>query len=164
MCAQTLDGRIAKASGEFIDWTGRQDKTLFARETKKAGVVVMGHNTYKTIGKPLKDRLNIVLTSTTADKISEPGVLEYTCAHPTRILEDLEERNFKTIFVIGGAVINALFLKAKLVDEVWLSLVPKIFGEGISLTDELGADINLELLSTENFSGGLIFVKYKVLK
>lgn len=162
MCAVTLDGKIAKNSGQFIDWTGGEDKKLFADETKKAGVVIMGHNTYKTISRPLKDRLNIVLTSTTSDKVSEPGILEFTAAHPSRILEELVGRNFKTVFVIGGAVINALFLKEKLVDEVWLSLVPKIFGEGISLTEELGIEVNLKLLSCDQLADGLVFVKYKV--
>lgn len=164
MCAVTIDGKIAKSPGEFINWTGKEDKKLFAAETKKAGVVILGHNTYKTIGHPLKDRLNIVLTSTTSDKANEPGILEFTAAHPDRILEDLAERDFKTAFVIGGAVINALFLKEKLVDEIWLSLVPKIFGEGLSLTEELGMDVNLRLLSCEQLADGLIFVKYQVIK
>lgn len=164
MCAVTLDGKIAKSPGEFIDWTGGEDKKLFADETKKAGVVIMGHNTYKTIGHPLKDRLNVVLTSTVGDKVSEPGVLEFTAAHPKRILEELEERNFKTAFVIGGAVINSLFLKENLVDEVWLSIVPKVFGEGINLTEELGIDVNLKLLSCEQLVDGLIFVKYQILR
>lgn len=163
MCAVTIDGKIAKSQGEFINWTGQEDKKLFAAETKKSGVVIMGHNTYKTIGRPLKDRLNIVLTSTTSDKVSNPGVLEFTSAHPRRILDDLSERNFNTVFVIGGAVINALFLKEKLVDEIWLSLVPKIFGRGINLTEELEVDVNLEVLSLEKLSDGLIFAKFKVL-
>lgn len=163
MCAVTLDGKIAKNQGEFINWTGQEDKKLFATETKKAGVVIMGHNTYKTIGHQLKDRLNIVLTSTVSDKTSQPGILEFTAAHPRRILEDLDERNFKTVFVVGGAAINALFLKEKLVTEIWLSFVPKIFGRGINLTEEVDEDVNLDLLSLEKLADGLIFAKFKVL-
>jgi len=164
MCAITLDGKIAKKSGEFVNWTGSEDKKIFARETKKSGVVIMGHNTYKTIGKPLKGRLNIVLTSNVENKTGQKGILEFTSRAPVEIQRHLEARGFKKAFVIGGGEVNTLFIKNGLVDEVWLTMVPRIFGRGISLFSDFDGDVNLEFNSCERLSSGLIFVKYRVVK
>ena len=60
--ALTLDGRIAKDSDHFPDWTEKADKKLFVQTTKRCGVMIMGSKTYDTIGKPLPGRKNIVLT------------------------------------------------------------------------------------------------------
>ena len=164
MCAITLDGKIAKNSGEFINWTGSEDKKIFARETKKSGVVIMGNNTYKTIGRPLKDRLNVVLTSNTVNKTSQKGVLEFTSHSPSEIQHDLVTRGFKKVFVIGGGEVNALFMKIGLIDEVWLTVVPKVFGKGISLFGDFDGDVALEFISCERLANGLIFVKYRILR
>jgi dihydrofolate reductase len=62
MMAMTLDGKIAKSSDHFPDWTSKEDKKLFAKTSKEAGVVIMGDKTFFTFPAPLKDRLNVVFT------------------------------------------------------------------------------------------------------
>lgn len=56
LMAMTLDGKIGKSHDHFPDWTGKADKTLFVRLTKKAGVIIMGSKTFDTIGRPLPNR------------------------------------------------------------------------------------------------------------
>mgnify|MGYP001619326673 CR=1 FL=1 len=161
-CAVTLNGKIAKGQSDSIDWTTKEDKKLFAVETKKAGVVVMGHNTFRSIGQPLKDRLNVVLTSKNKDSENLPGLLEYTSQKPEQILETLKGRGFKKVFVIGGSVINTLFLKENLVDEVWITLAPRIFGYGINLVSDEHLEKKLNLLSVEKLKEDLLLLKYKL--
>ncbi|PJA88044.1 MAG: hypothetical protein CO140_01000, partial [Candidatus Moranbacteria bacterium CG_4_9_14_3_um_filter_40_7] len=60
--AMTLDGKIAKSSDHFPDWTSKEDKKYFAKVSKEAGVVIMGDKTFFTFPAPLKDRLNVVFT------------------------------------------------------------------------------------------------------
>ena len=62
LMALTVDGKIAKTSDHYPDWTGRGDKRLFAEISRRAGLVIMGSKTYDTIGKPLPGRQNIVMT------------------------------------------------------------------------------------------------------
>ena len=62
MCAITLDGKIARNEHHFVDWSSREDKRLFFATTKRAGVLILGNNTYKTFSAPLPGRLHIVLT------------------------------------------------------------------------------------------------------
>ena len=66
---------------------------------------------------------------------------------------------------MGGAHISTSFLKAKLIDELWLTIEPKIFGTGGSLVINENLDIELRLLSVEKVNErGTLITKYKVIK
>ncbi|MEI7510717.1 MAG: dihydrofolate reductase [Candidatus Peregrinibacteria bacterium] len=70
-------------------------------ETTKGKTVVMGRKTFESIGKPLPNRKNIVITrdkNFTAEGVS----IAYT---PEEILENAED-----LFIIGGSEIYRLFL------------------------------------------------------
>ncbi len=163
MCAISLDGKIARSGDDPIDWTGSEDKKHFAEATKKAGVVIMGNNTYKAMGKPLKDRLNVVMTTNLADKTNIPNVIEYVSKSPEEVLEDLAARGFKEAFVVGGSQINALFWKHRLINELWLTIAPVVFGQGINLFGEIGvSEVKLALIEKKQLAGDLLLVKYRV--
>ena len=64
LAAQTADGFIAKNHTHAATWTSKEDKQRFVELTKDAGVIVMGSTTFKTLPKPLKNRLNVVYSNT----------------------------------------------------------------------------------------------------
>ena len=69
------------------------------------------------------------------------------------------------MFVVGGAHIATSFLKEQLVDELWLTIEPKIFGVGGNFVIEEKLDIKLELLSSESVNKqGTLLTKYSVIK
>lgn len=76
-------------------------------------VVIMGKNTYKSIGKPLKDRINIIISKTLRNGISnlETGI------------NLAEQYTDKDIFIIGGASIYKYALECDLVDEVLINML-----------------------------------------
>ena len=162
--AITADGKIAKSATHFANWTSGADKKMFVEKTKSAGVIIMGLTTYQTIGRPLPGRLNVVLTPEPEKETSIPGSLEYTSQNPKELLEDLEKRSFFEAIIGGGATINGLFLKENLVDEIWLTVEPKIFGEGLNLFRGVEADLNLELLETVQLDKNVIQLKYRIIK
>jgi len=164
LMAITADGKIAKSANHLANWTSGADKKMFVEKTKSAGVIIMGLTTYQTIVKPLPGRLNIVLTPEPEKETSIPGSLEYTSALPQNILSDLEKRGYKEAIVGGGATINGLFLKNNLLDEIWLTVEPKIFGEGLNLFRGVETDLNLELLETVQLDKNVFQLKYKVIK
>ena len=162
LMALTLDGRIGKNSDHYPDWTGKKDKMLFADISRKAGVVIMGSKTFDTFGKPLPNRKNIVLTRNKNRK-SEWENLIYTDKKPPDILKDLEKEGFSNAVLAGGAIINSLFAREKLIDQIIVTVSPKIFGYGISLfTDEISMDLELE--AAERVGPDLVCLKYKVIK
>jgi dihydrofolate reductase len=143
LMAQTLDGKIAKHADHFPDWTGKADKQLFVRETRRAGAIIMGSKTYDTIGKPLPGRRNVVLTRN-PERVSRWENLVYTSLSPSAILEDLEKDGYQRVILAGGARINTLFAEAGLIDEVLVTITPMIFGSGIAMfEDGIGGDLTL---------------------
>ena len=112
--AITLDGKIGRDPTHFVDWTGKEDKKIFVKLTRDAGVIIMGSTTFDTIGRILPGRKNIVITRN-KNRVSNDKDLLFTDNEPLLILEDLESEGFKTVAMIGGSQINSLFLKAKLI-------------------------------------------------
>jgi len=162
--AATIDGKIAKHATQFANWTSKADKKIFVAETKKAGVIIMGETTYDTIGRPLPGRLNVVLSLEPAKREHIPDSLEFTNKSPQEILAGLAGRGFETAILGGGATINGLFLKENLIDEIWLTIEPKIFGDGISLFKGADTDLNLNLLSVEKIDADVLQARYKIIK
>lgn len=157
IAAQTLDGFIAREKNQVsTDWSSAEDKKRFRDITKKAGVVVFGSTTFETFGKPLKDRLNIVYSRSKKFE----GV-EMTDDEPETLISKLAERGFSEVAICGGSGIYTKFLKAGVVDTIYLTIEPIVFGTGISLFNE-SLDVPLELVSLEKTENGTMFLEYKV--
>ena len=84
-----------------LPWHLRSDLQHFRRVTINKPVV-MGRKTYESIGKPLKDRTNIVLTRDPGLKI--PGTLVATSLDAALGLarDDARKRGIDEIMIIGG--------------------------------------------------------------
>ncbi|MDP4007088.1 MAG: dihydrofolate reductase family protein [bacterium] len=158
IAAITADGFIGKNSSHLADWTSKEDKRFFVEMTKKAGVVIMGQNTFETIGKPLPGRLNIVYSR---DKQHE-GV-ETTQKPAQELLDDLRGRGYQEVAIGGGATIYTMFLEQKLVDKLYLSIEPVLFGKGITLFNK-EFDTKLELVSVKKLGEQTVLLEYNVLK
>lgn len=159
MMAMTADGKIAKDSAQFANWTSREDKKLFVELSKKHGVVLMGENTFKTFPAPLKERLNVVF-SEQENPAEIPGVL-WVKGEPEKVLEDLEKRGYQSALLGGGSFLNSLFLEKKLISEIVLTVEPKIFGAGLSLFNR-SLDADLELLECRQLNENTVLLRYRV--
>lgn len=165
MLAATVDGKIAKSKTHLASWTSKEDKMSFIKETKKAGVIIMGRSTFATIGKPLPGRLNIILTSS-PEKFKEEekrGILEFIKGSPLEVVSLLKRRGYTLAILGGGANTNAKFLEAGLVDELLITVEPKIFGSGVDLFAG-SFDVDLELLNVSKLNKNTIQLRYRVIK
>lgn len=81
----------------------------YFRETTKGKIVVMGRKTLESFpgGKPLKNRVNIVLTGN-KDFVPEGVVI---CHSVEETLEKLKEYPKEDVFIIGGGMIYKAFLR-----------------------------------------------------
>lgn len=131
IAAVTADGFIGRTSGHTADWTGEEDKKVFVRLTKEAGVMVMGSRTFATIGRALPGRRNIVLTSR-PEEIEVDGV-EATNEAPADLIRRLETEGAEAVAICGGATVYDAFMQEGLVDELYLTYVPTLFGQGVPL-------------------------------
>jgi len=157
IAAITADGFIARETAHSpMNWTSKDDKKRFVELTKRAGVVIMGSSTYKTFPKPLKDRLNVVYSKSG----SFEGV-EVTSEDPAILLKKLEERGYKEVAICGGSEIYTMFMEAGVVDTLYLTIEPVLFGEGIKLFKR-SLNANLKLVKQEQTETGTLFLEYKV--
>jgi dihydrofolate reductase len=67
----------------------------------------------------------------------------------------------KDIWLMGGGEIAREFLKADLVDELYIGVVPVLLGEGIPLFPSGFPQRNFALVENKTFSRGMIALKYK---
>lgn len=161
LMASTVDGKIARNSSQFVDWTGKADKKYFTEITRKAGVVIMGSKTYDTIGKPLIDRLNVVMTRNTANRFLRKNLL-FTKESPQQLINTLENEGYTQAILIGGAETNSSFLQENLITQIHLTVVPKLFGTGLSLFSK-ETDKNLKLLQTKKLCSDKFVLVYQVI-
>jgi dihydrofolate reductase len=89
--------------------------------------------------------------------------LDFTDKRPRDVLKDLEKAGFSNVILAGGALINSLFAEENLIDEIIVTISPKIFGYGLSLFSE-EISMELELEKMERVGQNLVCLRYKVLK
>ena len=82
----------------------------------------MGNSTYKGMGKPLKNRINYVITNNCVLK-SDTEDLYYYNNVLTCLMEIQSNETIETIYIIGGATIYQFCLEHHLYDELILSYV-----------------------------------------
>lgn len=175
VAAMTADGKIAaphhdknrsgeRAGGDepVTTWTSREDTRMFVRVTRQAGVVIMGRATYDLLPAPLGGRLVVVLTRHVEAYESRAGEVEFSSAAPAEIVAALAARGFATAVLAGGAAVYRTFLAAGLVDELWLTVEPLLFGAGMPLLDGALPRTRLRLLEVARLAEHTVQLKYAV--
>ncbi|HVT75126.1 MAG TPA: dihydrofolate reductase family protein [Candidatus Paceibacterota bacterium] len=158
IAAITADGFIEREGEKGAEWTSRSDKRFFKEITKRAGIIVMGSKTYASIGRALPDRHTIVLSRSQRFE----GV-ETTAESPVELVRRLEKEGAPELVVCGGSSVYTSFMKAGLVDTLYLTLEPVVFGKGIPLFAE-AVDLNLELREARPIGDGAVVLEYSVAK
>ena len=106
----------------------------FFKETTEHNAVIMGYNTYLSLGsKPLPNRFNIVLT----DKIIEIKKDMVTTTDLKGTIDIYNKMNVD-LYVIGGAYVYNQCLQMDLIDEVYVTVV-----ETVVKNADTHIDINL---------------------
>lgn len=171
--ASSLDGFIARKNGG-LDWLPGSDSVTsdedhgYQEFFASVDTLVMGRNTYELVlsfGEwPYRGKKVVVLSSRYSKALMRiaDGV-EGSSASPVELLHQLKGTGSTHVYVDGGKTIQS-FLQAGLIDEMTITRVPVLIGEGIPLFGTLAQDIQLRHLSTKTFLSGLVQSSYKVIK
>ena len=170
--ATSLDGWIARKNGE-IDWLTAPNpagvgedygyKTFF----DSVDALVMGRKTFElvlTFGEwPYADKRVIVLSSG-SPHIPEnlSGKVESTSLPPTDLVAQLATQGIRHVYVDGGKTIQS-FLRAGLIDEMIITRIPVLIGDGIPLFGELEHDTQFEHIETQSYKSGFVQSRYKLI-
>lgn len=105
------------------------------RQLTKGHAIIMGWKTFKSIGRELPDRLNIILTREASKEKELEGYRNSVIYHDIQLaLErakkyELDEQNeTPEVFIIGGGQIFKIALEENLVDRIYLTKVKGDYG------------------------------------
>ncbi len=145
LMAQTLDGRIAKDSNHFPDWTESADKKFFRARTKESGVMIFGRTTFETLPGVLPGRLSVVMSRDAGEWDEKEENLVFTSLCPQSILKKLQSLGLENPVLAGGTTINSLFAQERLIDELIVTVSPLVFGSGLGVfAPEMDLELSLE--------------------
>lgn len=167
--AVTLDHFISRTDGS-IDWleefpNPENEDYGYAKFYDSIECTVMGHHTFGKIQSfgvefPYKEKDNYVFTR--KERPSNDHVT-FVTDDMEPFIRELKTKHAKDIWLIGGGQLNGHLLKANLIDELDLTVLPVILGKGIPLFDGAYDDRDLELLECKSYGNGVVQMRYKIL-
>lgn len=163
--AMSLDGYIAKPNDDmsFLDIVAKEGEDYgYFDFVNTIDTVIMGRKTYDWVMTqvpefPHADKKSYIITRTPRASI---GKLEFYTGNLAKLISDLKQGQGKNIFIDGGAEIVHSLLKEKLIDELIISIIPILLGEGVALFKEGRPQQNLQLLSAKSYEKGLVQLHY----
>lgn len=165
----TLNQKTTRGgSNNIYEWTSSEDQEYFQQLKHRYKVIIMGSKTYKSIRDQitLSPRvLRVVFTRNPSRYTKQvvSGQLEFTNERPKDVLSAIESRGYKDALLVGGSIINSTFLNDNLVNELSITIEPKIFKEGRVLFSHIANDVNLELINVSKLNKqGTLLCRYKI--
>ncbi len=161
----SLNGKIANPDGMYA-WASKEDWESFQLHYKKARCIIIGRNTYEKLKNipsfPTNRCTCVVMTHDTTLQSSHPRII-VTQNSPRNVLKTLESKGFTEVLIGGGGEINSLFMKQSLIDELYITIEPIVFGKGIPLFIESDFEKKLQLLSVNNLNKHTLQLHYRVI-
>ena len=165
----SLDGKVTKWGESNVSlWSSQEDQKYFKKIWNDSKLLIIGSNTFNADPiKPSAHQLLVIMTREPSKykKYEVSGQLEFSDEFPAQLALRFEKEGYEQMLVVGGAHIGTSFLKEQLIDELWLTIEPRIFGAGSNFAIEEKLDINLRLIKCEKvIKRGTLITQYAVLK
>ncbi len=168
--ATSLDGFIARPDGG-LDWLpgaeepGEEEDHGYQAHWDRIDTLLLGRHTFDMVVSfnqwPYKGKRVVVLSS------GRPHIpqhladqIELFSGSAQEVAEWLVATGSRNVYVDGGKTIQP-FLRAGLIAEMIITVIPVLIGQGIPLFGPLEEDIKLELVDARSFDSGLLQVRYR---
>ncbi len=160
----SLDGYIARPNGA-VDFLFMPKDYSMASFFATIDTALMGRKTFDAALQMGGGSLGGSSMATYVFSNAKPpgagdGVV-FTNQSPATFIRQLRKHPGKNIWLMGGGELAREFLKADLVDEFYLGIVPVLLGEGIPLFPSGFPQRGFTLIENETYSKGLIALRYK---
>ncbi|PIR82483.1 hypothetical protein COU20_02150 [Candidatus Kaiserbacteria bacterium CG10_big_fil_rev_8_21_14_0_10_59_10] len=135
IAAVTLDGRIAAHERHLTDWTSREDKRLLREVLDSADVVLVGRKTYELARTRLERRGRncIVLTRSAAGVRRVHERLAFLNPKKENVRAFIRRHGYRRVVILGGTETYTYCRDAGMLDELYLTIEPVLFGKGLPL-------------------------------
>jgi dihydrofolate reductase len=171
----SLDGMIAKKDNSVswfdtsdyyekgVEGTGQDTKEFL----KTIDCYVMGARTYehalelsRSYGWPYGDTPTIVVTHRNPP-IDRQNIEVYS-GDLDKLVNERLKPNYKNVWLVGGARLVKEFIRLKLADEIRLSVLPIILGDGTLFFDHIGQEQLLHLKEVTAYNTGMVELWYEI--
>jgi dihydrofolate reductase len=162
--AASLDGYIARKD-ESLDWLPTPEGHDFGYKDflSGIGITLMGNKTYqltKTFGEfEYPDKQNYIFSRSA--HAPEPHIT-WISENPADFTRRLKAEATTDIWLIGGGEIVKILYEAALIDELHLTQIPVILGDGIPLWPTNHRETKLEVIEVIDFGSGVVQGRYKL--
>ena len=166
--ATSVDGYIAKPNHDlsFLKIVEKEGEDYGYNEfTSNIDTIILGRKTYDYVVKEIGlahydngERDVYVITRTPRPSV---GKTTFFTGKLNELVQQLKSKSGKGIYCDGGAeIINAL-LNEDLIDELIISIVPILVGNGTKLFNDGRPEQQLELIQVKTFDTGLTQLHYR---
>lgn len=165
--AMSLDGYIAGTDGDlsFLDTVQVEGEDYgYAAFIQTIDTVLIGRKTYEKVQElgvafPHSDKETYVISRTPRPA---QGRLQFYTGEVADLVRSLQARPGKDLFCDGGAELIHSLLCAGLIDELYLSIVPFLLGEGIGLFKDGRPKQEWVLMESKRYESGLVQLHYRL--
>jgi dihydrofolate reductase len=164
----SADGFIARPDGD-IEWlTSRPAPEGFyemGEFTKSIDTKILGRKTYEkslALGAKFGGTTRCYVFSTQPAPTTPPSGVEFVSEPIASFADRLRAGDGKDIWMMGGGGIIGSFLDAGAIDQLMVNVVPVLIGDGIPLIAARHRHVTLKLLSTRQFSDGVVQLHYEL--
>ena len=173
----SLDGYIAKKDNS-VSWFETSDNyengaSISERDQeeflKTIDCYVMGSRTYehafelsKSYGWAYGDVPTIVLTHRKLP-VDRQNIETYS-GDLNKLVNERLRPNYNNVWLVGGAILVKDFIRLKLADDIRVSILPIILGEGTLFFDHKGQEETLHLKGVTAYKSGMVELWYEIKK
>jgi dihydrofolate reductase len=169
----SLDGIIAKKdnSVSWFDISDYYEKGISEQDPeeflKTIDCYVMGSRTYehalelsKSYGWAYGDVPTIVVThrNLPVDRKN----IEFYSGHLNKLVNERLKPAYKNVWLVGGSMLVKDFIRLKLADEIRLSILPIILGDGTPFFDQIRQEQALHLKDVTAYKSGMVELRYEI--
>lgn len=168
---QTLDGKVWVRKPGYWPIGSKVDYQVLTELRAYADCLIHGKNLAKEFGEITKKNLKKLSFRKIRERLGKTPNLPYIIgSHNLRqLVGDLHKKGYKHVLVEGGPTLLGSFLKKNLIDEIFLTISPKIYGTENEVTLNLVEGVlfpkkatkKLKLLSVKPIKNEL-FLRYSV--
>lgn len=171
----SVDGMIAKHdnSVSWFETTDHYGKGIGEGDTeaflKTIDCYVMGARTYehalelsRSYGWAYGDKPTIVLTHRSLP--NERKNVDFYSGDLNDLVNNQLQPKYKNVWVVGGPVLAKELIRLKLADEIRMTILPIILGDGVPFFNHIGKEVPLHLVDVTAYKSGMVEVCYEIKK
>ena len=166
--ACSIDGYIARTDGD-LDWLMEypiNSETNYGYDDfyQSVDTVIMGGRTYRDILNmdviwPYKDKTTYVITHCPAESKEN---IHFISDNIIETILQLQKDEGKDIWLVGGGKLITILLNENLIDEMIITTIPVILGDGIPLFPDNPRESKWKLVGSKSYKNGVIQITYNL--